>query len=350
MNNLTKSITIAGHKIKNRICMPPLVCFQFGNGMDGFVIQKNVEHYRKRAKAGTGLIVVEATCISPECKLSSTQLGIWKDEHIKGLAEIADVCHEFEAVVTVQIHHGGFNVHAECGDAVSSSPWEFKGRIARKLSIKEIEKIHKDFVSAAIRTQKAGFDGVQLHGCHSYLLNAFASDLVNKRSDKYGGNAKNRTRLACSIIKDIRANCGKNFIIDIRMAGNDPTPEIGVENAKYYIDAGVDMLSVSGGIGNLESVVPPIDFPFEKITWLGVNIKNKYPNIPVAAVCGITTKEQAEQLAGLVDFVSVGRAMLADGDWSSYALNNTPLASPCLKCKRCLWFSNPDKCPALKNK
>ena len=328
--------------------MPPLVCFKFGNTRDGIVVQKNIDHYEQRAKAGTGLIVVEATCVSADGKLAPTQLGIWSDEYIDGLSKIAKACHKHGSVVTIQIHHGGFNTHSDCGEKISSSPWKVRDKTSRMLSIKEIKKIQQDFVAAATRAQLAGFDGVQIHGCHSYLLNSFSSHLVNKRTDEYGGNAENRTRFACDIIKNIRKNCGKDFIIDIRMAGNDPTPEIGVENAQYYINAGVDMLSVSAGIGSMENVALPEDFPFEKIAWLGVNIKKHYPDITVAGVYGINTQEQAAQYAEYVDIVSVGRAMLADGDWSDSVLNDKPIALPCIRCKFCKWFRDHEKCPAKR--
>ncbi|MCK5128953.1 MAG: NADH:flavin oxidoreductase [Clostridiales bacterium] len=328
MTLITTPITIAGHTIKNRICMPPLVCFGFGNDESGFVVQKNVEHYEQRAKAGTGYIVVEATCVRKDEKLAPTQLGMWSDEHINGMAKIVETCKKYGAVVTLQIHHTGTNTHPDHGDAI------------------RIQSIQEDFVRAAIRAKKAGFDGIQLHCCHGYLLNTFSSALVNKRTDQYGGNAENRTRLACDIIRDIRKKCSKEFIIDVRVAGNDPTPEDGIDNAQYYIKAGADMLSVSEGTGSIDDINPPDSFPLDRITWLGVNIKNHYPEIPVAAVYGIKTKAQAEQLAGYVDFVSVGRAMLADENWTASILEDTPIEKPCIGCKRCLWFLDPNRCPA----
>ncbi len=179
-----------------------MVSFSFAKE-DGFVTEDKINHYRKLARGGVGLIILEATCVNSRGKLSKDQLEIGHDKYIEGLSKIVDVCHENGAKVFIQLHHAGLRSRIE-GEKVSSSDYD-DGKIqARGLSIEEIHKIQDDFIKAAVRAEKAGFDGVELHGAHSYLLSQFFSEKVNKRDDIYGGSFENRIRIAKEIIEAIK--------------------------------------------------------------------------------------------------------------------------------------------------
>ena len=348
MKNLFSEIRIRGKKISNRIVLPPMVCFGWA-GDDGFATDKHVQHYKKRAKAGVGLIVLEATCIDKNGRLSDSQLGIWSDEHIKGLLQITKACHEYNSKVLVQIHHAGSKTHSRVNpQSVDPSEWESNGKTARALTIEEIKAIQMDFATAAARAKAAGFDGVELHGAHGYLIGQFASPITNKRTDQYGGSLENRMKFAVEIVELVRKATGEDFIIAYRMGVNEPSLEDGVQIAKILEAAKVDILHVSAGISGDELPKEPESFDYNWIVYGGTEVK-KAVGIPVIVVNGIKTPSRANYLieAGLADFAAIGREQLADGYWAMHALNGEPI-DQCLQCKPCAWFSNGDNCP--KNK
>ena len=346
-NRMFLPITIKGKNIRNRVVMPPMVYFGRA-GNDGLVTQQHIDHYMARAKGGTGLIIVEAACVHPEGRLSNDQLGIWSDEHIPGLKAIVDACHQYGAVVMIQIHHAGIKSPTSVTDRpVAPSPVE--GNTACELTVEEIEEIRHCFVQAALRARKAGFDGIELHGAHGYLLSQFSSSLTNQRTDEYGGDLVKRMKLALDIIHDIRRELGhKNFIIGYRMGGNDPTLDDGIKIAKLLEEAGVDLIHVSAGITDPDIPLPetPKNFPFNWIVYCGTVI-NKHVSIPVIVVNNIKTGEEAALIIEnrLADFVAIGRGHLTDPEWTNKAMDKLE-ATRCLDCKpRCRWFTVGDACP-----
>ena len=186
-----------------------MVCFGFPVER-GLVTKEHIKHYTARAKGGVGLIVIEATCVNPAGRLSEKQLGLWSNDQIAGFGKIATECHQYGAVVLVQIHHAGMGVFPGItDDVVSSSNFSGQSRfgggqiLARALTLDEIHDIQKDFVAAAVRAQKAGLDGIELHGAHGYLISQFLSPLINRRSDAYGGSVTKRVRFVKEIISGI---------------------------------------------------------------------------------------------------------------------------------------------------
>ena len=345
-NRLFLPITIKGKNIRNRAVMPPMVCFGMADN-DGFVTDKHVEHYKARAKGGTGLIIVEATCIQKDGRLSNDQLGIWSDEHIPGLSKIVQACHEHGAVVMIQIHHGGLKTPTSVAD-IPAGPSIDKNKPSRELTIEGIENIKQNFLKAAFRAKEAGFDGIELHGAHGYLLNQFVSPVTNHRTDEYGGTLEKRMKLSLDIIRDIRQELGnENFIIGYRMGGNEPTLKDGIRIAKLLEEAGVDLLHVSAGIESPDIPLPqpPSNFPFNWIVYCGTEIK-KNVSIPVIVVNGIRTSSQAALIIEnrLADFVAVGRGHLVDPAWANKAINKME-SIPCLECKPCKWFKSGELCP-----
>ncbi len=346
-NRLFLPITIKGKNIRNRAVMPPMVCFGKAS-KDGFVTDKHIEHYRARAEGGTGLIIVEATCIRPDGRLSDDQLGIWSDDHIPGLRKIVDACHENGAVIMLQIHHAGLKTPPSVAE-VAVAPSESQDRLSRQLTRDEIQSIKEDFVKAALRAKEAGFDGIELHGAHGYLLNQFVSPITNQRTDEYGGDLNKRMKLSLDIIAEIRKELGHhNFIIGYRMGGNEPTLKEGKKVAKLLEEAGVDLLHVSSGIADPSIPIPemPNGFPFNWIVYCGTEIK-KSVSIPVIVVNGIRTLDQAALIIEnrLADFVAIGRGHLVDSAWANKAMKKLEAIS-CLECKpRCHWFNDGDLCP-----
>jgi NADPH2 dehydrogenase len=349
MKKICTPIKIGSKTVRNRITFAPTVKFDWTDG-SGIPIERFARHYELRAKGGAGLIVVEATCVTPSGRLAPTQLGLWDDSQIAGHRAIAEACHKHGAVVLVQIHHGGYNTHPECGPAKGpSAGLTIHGRTTEALTVDEIETICAQFIRAAERAHEAGYDGVQLHGCHGYLLNQFASPLSNLRTDEYGGTVENRTRLACRIIRGIKESCGSDFIVSVRTPGAEPTLEDAWAIADAYIAAGADYLQVSSGMGS-EQINCPEGLPYTPIVWQGTEM-HRYINgrVPVSVVNGILKPELATYIIenNLADTIDSARAMLADPNWPNAVLTGSSYV-PCRNCKICFWSPfMPHRCPAV---
>jgi NADPH2 dehydrogenase len=348
MTSLFSEIRIKDHKIRNRIVFPPVVCFHYA-GEDGVATDKNVEHYELRARGGPGLVIVEATCVMKEGRLAPFQLGIWSVDHIPGLTRIARAIKTEGAVAMIQLHHAGL-ITPESVAPVASGPSSIEDNPrTRSMTGAEVEQVKLSFIAGALYAQKAGFDGIELHGAHGYLLNQFASPVLNRREDEYGGDLKYRLRLAREIIQGIRRHCGDNFIIGYRLGANCPTLDDGILIAKELEKYGVNILHVSHG-GNFQNLPRPSkDFEYNWIVYSGVTIR-QHVGIPVITVNEIKTPERAKWLIenDQVDFVALARPQLADSSWALHVKNDEPV-NLCLTCKpKCRWFENSDLCPAVQ--
>ncbi len=349
MSNLFDSLTIKNYKIKNRIVVPPMVCFGYTSD-NGHITKSNIDHYTALAKGGAGVIVVEAHAVEKDGRVASyTQPGIWCDLHIEGLKSIADICHQNEVLGLVQLHHAGLKTPKDVTNLViGPSDYDKDGIHAVSMTLSDIKRIQESFLKAAVRVKKAGFHGIELHGAHGYLIDQFMSPVTNHRTDEYGGNIENRMRFGLEIVEMIKKELGKDFIIGYRMGGNAPNLEEGIIIAKALEAAGIDLLHVSAGI--IDEVVPevPKDFPYNWIVYIGTEIK-KVVKIPVIVVNSIRIPQQASFLIenNLADFVAIGRGHLVDPEWSNKAyMNKNPLK--CFNCPKCLWFKDSRNCPGKK--
>lgn len=314
---MEQPIRIGSLTIKNRIVFPPIATFGKGRP-DNTVSKKHLLHYSQIAKGGAGLLVVEACGVSKGIRDNRDLIGLWDDAFLPGLTQLADTCKQNNTVSIVQIIHQGF-------DRLSYGSCE-------KTPDTVMEVILNDFIAAAVRCQAAGFDGVELHGAHGFLLNQMV----------YGG----LTSRVCDLIRAVRKIVGCEFIVGIRMGCNTPDIRTGMMNAQQFEAAGVDYLNVSNGKGAAYDV--PSDFPFSDLVYGASRIKSCV-TIPVFAVGAVTTAEQAEGIlsSGYADCVCIGRAILADPQWYNKSVSGiSPV--PCLNCKTCLWFKNGDICPARK--
>jgi len=343
---------LKGITAKNRIVFPPVVCMGFTDEKN-HVTQKNIDHYTNVARGGSGLIITEAVSIEPTARLSLDQIGAWDDDCIEGLAKIATAVHNEGLGVIAQIHHGGIQSVPGPKKVPSDITAVLYGKEVPGigLTLEEIKDIENKFVNTAIRCKKAGMDGVELHGAHTYLLSYFLSDRTNKRTDEYGGSVENRARLALDIMKRIRKECGEDFIIGIRYGGAMTSLEDGIAAAKMFEAAGCDYLHVSYGASPSERVEVPEEYSeWNSMIYTAIMIK-KEVNIPVIAVNNVDTEERARKLVdnGLVDFVALARPILADYEWpNKIKAGIAPVE--CFHCKpACRWFRGAlVNCPARK--
>ncbi len=310
--------------IKNRLVMPPMALDIATE--TGAITHKIIEHYRIRAQ-GLGMIIVEHSYVNPEGRAHPRQLGIYDDTLISGLEHLAAEIHALGVIAGIQISHAGARaLDAPMGPSSIQSQYlnrfgdTDKKRyrvLPKKLNIKGINEIAMDFARAARRAQKAGFDFVEIHGAHGYLLNQFYSPLTNIRHDEYGGSLERRLAFSLEVVKKVRRAVGKDMSIFYRLGADDRLPggitlEDSIIAAQALEAAGIDCLDLSGGISGYLKSGPEGFFAY-----MGEGIK-PHVKIPVIVTGGIKTGNKANEIiaGGAADFVGVGRTLLKESDWA----------------------------------
>jgi len=318
--SLSDPLKVKGLRLKNRIVMPPMATNYATAG--GAVTERLIEHYTRRSKA-LGLQIIEHSYVSLDGKLSKRQLGIYNDRLVPGLKQLASKVHKTGTPVIAQINHAGRRCTEEITGTkpVAPSPT----RKARKLQIKEIKAITEHFAEAAERAIKAGFDGVEIHGAHGFLLNQFFSPKTNRRLDEYGGSLDKRTRFPLEVVEKVREKVGEKLLL-YRLGSDDLDPAgTKIKDSKKFAvkleEAGVDIIDVSGGLcgSRPERLQNKQGYFIPQAQQVKKAIK-----IPVIGVGGITEPEYANKQIqeGKVDLVAVGRGLLKDPDWAMKAIRS----------------------------
>lgn len=313
--------TIRGKTIKNRFTVPAMVT-DFCNE-DGTATERYIAYHEAKAKGGWGLIITEDYNVDPLGRGFKAIAGLWNDDQIASHSELPKRVHKYGAIILAQIYHCGrqTNSGAIKGLPRSSSAimCPFGDEIPVPLTTEEVKEMVGKFGDTALRAKKCGFDGVEIHGAHGYLITQFFSPYSNKRLDEYGGNFWNRTRFAREIINDIREKCGKDFIIDMRISAEEFVEGgLNIEDnkaiARMMEEAGLDMLHVSvGNYLSIDLVVPSSHTNHGWITDWAKQIK-EVVNIPIITVSRINDPFLADNIlaSGKADFVAMGRASLTD--------------------------------------
>lgn len=315
---LIDPLKVKGYTLRNRIVLPPM---QTGRAnFEGAVTTKLINFYVRRA-AALGLTIVEHAYVSPTGKIGPKQLGIHDDSLIGGLEKLAKALHEIDATAVIQISHAGAVTNKKVIGAEPAGPSPREK--SRMIEISEIEALADDFALAAERAVKAGFDGVEVHGAHGYLLNQFYSPLFNKRDDKYGGSLDNRVRFPLLVVEKVHERL-KGKLLLYRLGSDDLAPngthiEDSVIFAKKLEQSDVDIVDVSGGMcGSEPRQLRQIKGYFVP---QAIEVK-KAVMVPVIGVGGIREAELADRLVseGKVDLVAVGRAFWRDYQWAEKAV------------------------------
>lgn len=344
---LFSSIKLGPLTLPNRLVMPPMTTNLARE--DGSIGDRAIDFYVARAQGGVGMVVVELSVVSIEGKRLPYNIGIWHDEQIQGLARLARVIRDAGAVAAIQIGHGGResnSTYTGCRPvAPTALPSVYRGttsevEIPLELDLDGIKRLISDFVQAAERASKAGFQAVELHGCHGYLIAQFLSRYTNKRTDAYGGSLENRARFLVEIIQGIKEECGSDFPVIARINGNDYVPGGNVEADARKIallaqKAGADAIHVSAGFHQSipYRIIPGMDMAEACYTPLAQMVKGEV-DVPVIAVGRIGRPELAEEILAQkqADLIAMGRPLICDPELPQKAMQGRSESI-----RRCLW-------------
>jgi len=330
-------------ELKNRIVMAP-VTTQYGSE-EGYVTARAKSHYERRARGGAGLLIVEATYVHRRGQAFVNQLGISDDKFIPGLGELVQIIHRYGAKAAIQLHHGGLKAGWEVTGMQPVAPSALasrKGKVAKELTVDEIAGIVASFARAAVRAKKAGFDGVEIHAAHSYLVDQFLSRSWNKRQDIYGGELQNRARFLIEVIQAVKQAVGGSCPVWCRINGKEYGVEGGtsLEEAQQIAgmaqQAGADAIHVSAYGPRAPTNLTTPTFVPAVIADLAQGIK-KAVTVPVIAVGRITPEAGERILAeGQADLVAVGKGLLADPELpNKVASGKLDDITPCIVCMGC---------------
>jgi len=322
----------------------------------GFTTQRLIDYYVERAKNRVGLIIVEAACVTLGGRILGKQLGIYDDSFIPGLRKLAESVKKAGACCFLQIQHGGRRASPACSGGIqpvapSAIPMR-RGEMPHELTTEEVDGIIEAFTQGTRRAKEAGFDGVELHFAHGYLIAQFLSPLTNKRTDKYGGDLESRARLAVEIVQRIRQQVGESYPLSVRICGDEYikgglTLRDAQKVSVMLEAAGVNVLDVSGGYtasheeGYLSCLRPasvaPMAIPRGHLLHLAEGVK-KVVKSPVITVGRLDAPDLAEEVIakGKADMVAIGRGLIADAAFASKVYHQQyDDIRKCLACDTC---------------
>ena len=339
---LFSPFTIKSLVLKNRLVMPPMGT-SYATSF-GAVTPRFISYHCERAAGGVGINIVEFTSVEPQGTLNPHMLGIWDDSQVPGLKSLAEAVHQAGGKIGIQIGHAGRRARSSIHGG--RRPWapspipELGGETPYEISQSQIDYLQECFKNAAQRAKQAGFDAIELHAAHGYLIHQFLSPLSNNRSDRYGGGLENRSRFALETLARIREGVGNEFPIFCRISG-DEFVEGGSSLAeaklfaKFLEKGGADVIDVSAGVlESAERTVPPMAMEHGCNVGLAEEIK-RHISLPVICVGRIKTPEEAELILQKksADLIAMGRALIADPELPRKARAGGDIR-PCIGCNQ----------------
>ncbi|TFJ46972.1 2,4-dienoyl-CoA reductase [Carnobacterium divergens] len=336
-------LTVKRMTLKNRVIMPPMGT-NFAN-MDGSFNNEHITYYEQRAKGGTGLITLENACIDyPMGTNGTTQLRIDNDQYLPGLWKFNEVMHSYGACTSVQINHAGasaYGLRLEGKQAVSASniPSKKGNAVPRPLLKEEILEIVKKYGEAANRAQRAGFDCVEIHAGHSYLVSQFLSPLYNQRTDEFGGSPENRSRFAKLIVEEVRRAVGPHYPICLRFSADElleggNTLEDTLDLLTYFVEE-IDILNVSAALNDsIQYQIDQMNLADGWRSYMAKAVKEKFGKVTITSG-NIRSPKIANDilLKGDADLLAMGRGLIAEPNWVNKVKNGEEqLLRKCISC------------------
>jgi 2,4-dienoyl-CoA reductase-like NADH-dependent reductase (Old Yellow Enzyme family) len=370
MTGLGDQLTINHLHLRNRLVLPPLTT-NYGSS-EGMVTKEILQFYRERSK-DMGLVIVEATAVRGDGRIVPGSLGLWEDAHISGMRQLVDTIKQQGAAAAIQVNHAGPRCVPCGGEMQGASPsgMPFRPDVEPLImTIQQIEQLTNDFADAVGRAAEAGFDSVEIHGAHFYLISQFLSPLTNQRKDLYGGNAKGRATIAFEIIEASRERVGHDYPLMFRLNAIEKveggqTVDDSVIVSRLLEDAGIDILDVSGIAKSswkehegrqylAASSALPKDDPSGANVYLAQKIKQAV-GLPVIAVgkLGDAKVASAAISESNIDMIAIGRQMICDPDTAGKILSGRGdqiiPCDECLKCFATIGRGVPMACKVNKN-
>jgi 2,4-dienoyl-CoA reductase-like NADH-dependent reductase (Old Yellow Enzyme family) len=325
MPSLFSPLSFAGLTLRNRIAMPPM--WSGKATPEGLVTPAIVDYHRVRAAAGTALIIVEHSFVHPQGRHSSTQIGVHDDACIGGLSQLASAIRAEGAVACLQISHAGAraSAHVTGQPVVAPSPVpttrETNPDAPRELTRSQIAEVVEAFAAAAARARTAGFDAVEIHAAHGFLLSQFLSPLANRRTDDFGGDHDRRGRIHVDVLAAVLQRAGRDFPVFVRLGLHDERPggltlAPACVTAVRLVAAGAALIDVSGGLAGSDDPGRGPGYFVGYAEALKAEV-----NVPVLVAGGIADPRMADLIirSRRADIVGIGRAMLEDPEWTRNA-------------------------------
>ena len=309
---------IGSLELKNRTSMAPMSA-ALGHP-DGTMSDELIAYYEARAKGGIGMILTEYAFVTPEGRSSDHQISIADDSVIPGLTKLTERMHIYNCKIGLQLQHGGRRAMGENCDLVAPSPiaMEYGARVPHAMTTKEVYDLIDAFIAGAVRAKKAGFDLVEVHCAHGYLLNDFVSPRANRRTDVFGGSIAGRAKVVVDIIRGIKEACGEDFPVSVRMSADEMVEDGNKKRdsavlAMLFEEAGADLINVSCGVNGVGKGIAPAARETGHNVEAAEQIK-KAVDIKVGVAGRITEPAYAEMVlkTGSADFVTIGRPLFAD--------------------------------------
>lgn len=370
MATLKDEVIINGMRLRNRIAMPPLTT-NYGSP-EGMVTQEIIDFYTERSK-DVGLVIVEASAVRADGRIVPNSLGLWTDRQVQGMQLLAKAIKDLGAAAVVQINHAGARSIPGDGEMQGASPSGFKFRPDVDpliMTPAQIDQVVADFADAAGRAAEAGFDGVEIHGAHFYLISQFLSPLTNQRNDRYGGDVRARTTFALEVVRAVREKLGPQYPILFRFNAEENvegglTRKAGFEVGRLLADAGVDALNVSLIANSTWKEVDgrrllAASSALSKEQAAGANVPltaavREATGLPVIAVGklaeGIVAEEAVRDLP--IDIVAIGRQMIVDPAAAGKLLTGRSheiiACEECMTCFASLGAGKPVVCKVNRN-
>jgi 2,4-dienoyl-CoA reductase-like NADH-dependent reductase (Old Yellow Enzyme family) len=351
MATLHDEVMINGMRLRNRVALPPLTT-NYGSP-EGLVTEEIIQFYRERS-GDVGLVIVEASAVRADGRIVPDSLGLWEDGQVAGMARLVDSIKKLGAAAVVQINHAGARCIPDGGEMQGASPSGFVFRtdvVPFTLSPTQIDRMVADFASSAGRAAEAGFDGVEIHGAHFYLISEFLSPLTNQRNDRYGGDARARATFALEVVRAARERLGKRYPILFRFNAVEKveggqTLEDGLAVSRLLAREGVDALDISliaqSSWNEVEGQrLLVASSALSKKQPAGANVSlaaavREATGLPVIAVGKLGEGDVAgESVRDLpIDIVAIGRQMIADPDSAGKILAGKD--SEIVSCEECM--------------
>lgn len=293
MSKMFSPLKVKDLELKNRLVMPPMCMYM---AEDGFVNDFHIIHYSNRAIGQMGLIIVESTAVMDNGQISKDDLGIWDDKFIPGLKKLVKSVHKYGSKIGIQLSHAGRKAR-DTENMIAPSALSYGNyKTPKQMTKQEIDEVIKEFGLAAKRAKEAGFDFIEIHAAHGYLINQFLSPLANKRTDEYGGNFQNRKKFLLAIIKEIKKYWPKEKPLGIRLSATE------------YENKGLNLTDILAIIYCIEKDIDIINVSTGGLTYVSVN---DYPGYQLGHAKEIKTKiDKIVMAGGLITSSELGELVL----------------------------------------